>query len=120
MPTGFTDRSKSKSRWDQSWYTVQPNITATAGGGQSGAVPLTAQNCFISVCATAGDSVKLPASQPGMEIAVINQSATLTGPNVFPFGTEQINALGASNPIAVAPSTVMIFYCGIAGQWFTK
>jgi hypothetical protein len=120
MPTGFTDRSKSKSRWDQSWYTVQANITAKAGGGQASAVPLTGQMCFIAVCATAGDSVKLPASQPGMEIVVINQSATLTGPNVFPFSTEQINGLGASNPIAVAPSTVVIFYSGTAGSWFTK
>jgi hypothetical protein len=118
MPTGFTDRSKSKSRWDQSWYTVQANITAKAGGGQSSAVPLTAQNCFVSVVGSAGDSVKLAASQPGMEVTVVNQTATSL--NVFPFGAEQINALGASNPIAVAGSTIVIFYTGISGQWWTK
>lgn len=119
-PVGFVDRSKSKSRWDQVFYTVQANITAHAGGGQPNAVQLTAQNCFIATVATAGDSVRLPQALPGMEIAVINQSATLTGPNCFPFSGDNINAIGANGAIAIAPSTITIFYCGAAGQWWTK
>jgi hypothetical protein len=55
-----------------------------------------------------------------MEITVINQSATATGPNVFPASGESINALAANTAIAVAPQTVLIFFCGIAGQSWTK
>ena len=62
---------------------MQTGITAHAGGGQANAVQLTAMNCFIQNVATAGDSVKLPPAKVGMEITVINQSATATGPNVF-------------------------------------
>jgi hypothetical protein len=89
---------------------VQTGIVAHAGGGQGSAIQLTAMNCFIATVATAGDSVKLPPSKPGMEITVINQSATATGPNVFPATDETINALAANTAIAVPPQTVMIFF----------
>jgi hypothetical protein len=62
----------------------------------------------------------LPASKPGMEITVINQSATATGPNVFPATGENINALAANTAIAVPPQSVLIFFCGVAGAWWTK
>ena len=77
-------------------------------------------NCFIATVATAGDSVKLPPAKVGMEITVINQSATATGPNVFPATGETINALAANTAIAVAPQTVLIFFCGIAGSRWSK
>jgi hypothetical protein len=99
---------------------VQTGIVAHAGGGQGAAVQLTAMNCFIATVATAGDSVKLPPAKVGMEITVINQSATATGPNVFPATGESINALSANTAIAVAPQTVLIFFCGIAGTWWSK
>lgn len=99
---------------------VQTGIVAHAGGGQGSAVQLTAMNCFIATVATAGDSVKLPPAKPGMEITVINQSATATGPNAFPATGETINALAANTAIAIPPQTTMIFFCGIAGAWWTK
>ena len=88
-------------------------IVAHAGGGQANAVQLTAMNYFIATVATAGDSVKLPPAKVGMEIT--NQSATATGPNVFPASGETINALAANTAITVAPQSVLIFFCGIAG-----
>jgi hypothetical protein len=88
-------------------------IVAHAGGGQANAVQLTAMNYFIATVATAGDSVKLPPAKVGMEIT--NQSATATGPNDFPASGETINALAANTAIAVAPQSILIFFCGIAG-----
>ena len=41
----------------------------------------------------------LPSAVPGMEISVINQSATATGPNVFPQSGQTINALSANTAI---------------------
>jgi len=74
----------------QQTLSVQTGIVAHAGGGQGAAVQLTAMKCFIATVATAGDSVKLPTAKVGMEITVINQSATATGPNVFPATGETI------------------------------
>jgi hypothetical protein len=95
-------------------------ITAHAGGGQGSAVPLTSMLNFIQTVTTAGDSLLLPAAVPGLEITVINQSATATGPNVFPQSGQTINALAANTAIAVPPQSVMIFFCGVAGAWWTK
>jgi hypothetical protein len=99
---------------------VQNAITAHSGGGQANAVQLNAMACFIATVAVAGDSVVLPHAQPGMEISVINQSATATGPNVFPATGETINALSANTAIAVGPQSILMFYCGVAGSWWTK
>lgn len=54
---------------------AQDNITARAGGGQALATQLWAQTSKVTIVATAGDSVKLPASAPGLELMVINAGA---------------------------------------------
>ena len=55
-----------------SFQTLSPKdaITAFATGGQAGAVPLTAMVNTVTVCATAGDSVALPASVAGMRYSI--------------------------------------------------
>jgi hypothetical protein len=95
-------------------------LTAHAGGGQGSATPLTGMLNFVSTVVTAGDSLLLPSAVPGMEVTVINQSSTATGPNVFPQSGQTINALAANTAIAVPPQSVMIFFCGISGAWWTK
>src|ERR1700692_3330429 len=67
----------------------QDGITAHAGGTQALAVPLTAHTCRISTVATAGDSVKLPPSAPGLELVIINHGAQAM--QVFGSGTETID-----------------------------
>lgn len=129
MANGFIQRFKGKisaiqiflqSPAGQMFQSVQTGIVAHAGGGQANGVPLTAMACFIATVGSAGDSLLLPAAVPGMELSVINQSSTVTGPNVFPQPGQTINALSANTAIAVAPQTVLMFYCGIAGAWWTK
>jgi hypothetical protein len=99
MATGFVDRGKGKVLVGNVLYSVQANITAHAGGLMASATPLSAQNCFVSVVATAGDSLLLPPAQIGMELAIINQVATAA--NIFSNGTDTINA-GASGGAAIA------------------
>jgi hypothetical protein len=102
-------------------FSAQPNITAHAGGGQGSAVLLTAMNCFLSTVASAGDSVVLPPAQPGMQVTVINQTATSA--NVFPSSGQSINALAVNTAFAVvggASGSVTIFYAVSTSQWFTK
>jgi len=76
------------------------NITATAGGGQANAALLPSVVNIITTCATAGDSVKLPASPAvGDEIYVLNKGAASV--NIFPQTGGVINALAANAAIAV-------------------
>lgn len=90
-------------------------LTAHAGGGQGSATPLPAMINRVTTVASIADSVVLPASQPGLQIMVVNAGANSM--NVFPLGTDQINALGASTAFAVAATKVCEFYCTNSGQW---
>ena len=96
--------------------TALNGITAHAGGGQSSATPLPAMINRVTTVASAGDSVLLPASAPGMELTVVNATAT-NAMNVFPNGTDAINALSASTAFSVAAGKTATFYCTNAGQW---
>ncbi len=91
-------------------------ITAHAGGGQSSATPLPAMINRVTTVATAADSVVLPPSAPGLVIVVVNAAAS-NSMNVFPNGTDAINALAASTAFAVAAGKTCEFYCTNAGQW---
>lgn len=90
-------------------------LTAHAGGGQASALALTAVINRVTTVATA-DSVKLPPSQAGMTITVINAAAA-NSMNVFPASGEAINALGANAAFAVAANKTAYFTCATAGQW---
>lgn len=92
-------------------------ITANAGGGQANAVQLTGLINKITVVATAGDSVLLPASNPGQTIALINAAAASC--NVFPAGSDAINALAASAAFALAAGARCVFVCANPGNWYT-
>jgi hypothetical protein len=91
-------------------------ITAHAGGGQSSATPLNAMINRVTTVASAGDSVVLPAAVPGLELTVVNATAT-NSMNVFPNGTDSINALSASTAFGVAAGKTATFYCTNSGQW---
>lgn len=138
--TGVTQMANSvvlySATTDGVWYTeslaqgfigsfqtvsYQPSLTAHAGGGQGAATPITSMNAFFSVVGTIGDSAVLPNAKPGMEITVINQTATSM--NVFPASGETINGAAANTAVAVvggASGSVTIFYCAVAGAWWTK
>ncbi len=91
-------------------------ITAHAGGGQGSATPLPAMINRVTTVASAGDSVVLPASAPGLMVMVVNATAT-NSMNVFPAGADAINALAASTAFAVAAGKTAEFYCTNSGQW---
>jgi len=129
MANGFMQRFKGKiaaiqiamqSPMGQILQSVQTGLTAHAGGGQANGTALTAMACFIATAATTGDSVTLPASVPGMEISVVVQNVTAATINVFPAGSDTINAGSAGAAVTAAKNAITMFYCGIAGQWWTK
>lgn len=90
-------------------------LTAFAGGGQASALALTAQTNRITTVASVDDSVKLPVSQPGLEVTVVNAGANPM--RVFGAGTDTINGVATATGIRQMPNSVEIFACPVAGVW---
>jgi hypothetical protein len=91
-------------------------ITAFAGGGQASATQLAAEINRVTVVATAGDSVKLPAAVAGRQVTVINADAA-DAMDCFPQTGEIINALAANTALSIAANKTVIFSCAVAGTW---
>lgn len=99
-------------------------LTAHAGGGQASATPCTAQINRFSTVASANDSALLPPAKHGLQITVINDTAT-NSMNLFPCsqvqggasGGDQINALGQNNAFSVAFGKSAIAFCAVDGKW---
>lgn len=90
-------------------------ITAFATGGQASATALASTINSITTCATAGDSVKLPAAVAGKMIQVSNLGAAYA--NVFPQTGELIDALSANAAVSLPVGASLIFTCAVAGSW---
>ena len=93
-------------------------ITA-AGSNQGTATVLTPAMAYNVTTTAASTGVLLPVSVPGAEITLMNNGANTL--NVYPNGTDKINALSAGAAFTVtAAAAPTIFYCFAAGQWYTK
>lgn len=93
-------------------------ITAFAGGGQANATQLAAQTNRVTVVATRGDSVKLQAATPGLEVTVINDGANPVA--VFPATGDLINGQAANISVTQMQQSVDVYACGVAGKWHAE
>lgn len=89
-------------------------ITAFATGGQASAVALVSDVNEIAVCATAGDSVKLPAAAAGQVVHIINNGAAAC--DVFPASGDNIGA-GVDLAVSLAVATGITYACYDATNW---
>jgi hypothetical protein len=94
------------------------NITAHAGGGQGSATALTGELNRVTTLATAGDSVALPASAPGLTIIVENAGANPM--QVYGAGTDTINGVATATGVSQMQGSVVIYTCYTAGAWFAN
>lgn len=92
-------------------------VTALAGGGQTGATPLTGMFSSIAVCATNGDSCILPAAVAGNFMIVATSEVVAGTPQIYPAVGEQIDTMGANVPLTVTSGTVVMFSCDADGNW---
>lgn len=90
-------------------------ITAFAGGGQASAVALTTDLNNVTVCATAGDSVKLPSAAAGLDIFIKNTGAAAL--DIFPATGDSINALAVNLAIRIQPASSVRFIAQDATVW---
>src|SRR5579872_2320680 len=98
----------------------QDNITATASGTQATAFPITTMTSRITTVATAADSVALPASQPGMELMVINHGANA----MQVYGNLQegatIDDVATATGVSQMANSLVIYTCVTAGSWYSE
>jgi len=88
---------------------VNTGVTALAGGANSASTPVMSSGVnVVSVCATAGDSVRLPANIPqGGTVMVVNTSAATL--DIFPNSGATINAGTADSEKGIATLTGATF-----------
>ena len=115
----LTDGDVMQALMDE-MFSAENGITATAGGTKAAARPLTCAKNTVSVCATAADSVLLPAPQIGRTILVANRGAASM--QVFGSGSDTINGVATGTGVAQAAGIESAYYCdGISsagvGTW---
>lgn len=97
-------------------YSAQ-TLVAT-GANQAAAAQINSAQVELTTAAAAG--VRLPASYPGAEVTVLNNSGAAQ--NIYPSGTEQIqNAAngyaGASTAVSLVSLQSAIYRCVKQGYW---
>lgn len=119
FPNGFrlVDCTRLNAWLNNPSVSYQNAITAFAGGGQGSAVQLSGAISRVSVCATNGDSVKLPRSSNsvGQSFLVINDGAANLA--VFPYGTATIDGGAASASVTLTAGRRAFFWCIADGVW---
>lgn len=100
-------------------FGAEDTITAFATGGQTSATALSATKTFhrVSVCATAADSVKLPAATVGQAHYLRNDGAAAM--QVFGQATETINGVASATGISHGIGMGVWYVCTTAGAWTT-
>lgn len=99
-------------------------ITATASGTQATATLLPDGCNEVTVCATNGDSVKLPPAVGGMTVFVANQGAATL--QVYGSGIDTINNVATATGVSMTTGKNAVFFCiksansaaATAGEWY--
>lgn len=94
------------------------NLTATPSGTQATSLQLVNQTNRIATVATAGDGVKLPPSQAGLEVMIIN--AATKAITVYGAGTDTIDGVATATGVSQMGQSVVIYICASSGAWFTE
>jgi hypothetical protein len=92
-------------------------LTAHAGGTQAAALQLAATINNVTTVASAGDSVKLPASAGGLAITIMNNGASSM--QVFGAGTDTIDSVATATGVSQGIGVITTYYCTAAGNWLT-
>ncbi len=99
---------------------VENAVTSHAGGTQAAAIALSATAKFhrISVCATAGDSAKLPTAVANDWHYVRNDGAAAC--QLFGSGTDTINGVATATGVSLPAGCGALFVSTVANAWTTS
>lgn len=96
-------------------FAAETGITATASGTQATGFRLTNVVSRITACATAGDSVVLPAAKAGLVRWVTNLGAAAL--DIYPEVGDSINSLAANVAVRISPNSRVSFTTAADGSW---
>ena len=96
----------------------QDSIVAFAGGGQTNATQITTHSNRVTTVATAGDSIKLPPSAPGLELTIVNRGTNAI--QVFGNATDTVNDSLSATGVSQLSNSTAIYFCISAGSWYTE
>lgn len=99
---------------------TQDSITATAGGGQSGAYQLNSQQAVVATVATAGDSIQLPPAVSGAWVALVNHGANAMQVFGKAGTTDIINDQTSTVGVSQTNLSLVFYFCSTAGKWYTE
>jgi hypothetical protein len=97
---------------------VETGITAFATGGQASATQLSSDISIVTTCATAADSVKLPAAASGRIMSVTNSGAAALA--VFPGTGDTIDGLSANASVTIPIAGTQVYRGISASAWKTE
>lgn len=100
--------------WTESYSDA---LTAHASGGQASATQLASMFNTVSTVATAGDSVQLPVSQPGLSVCVNNTSANPMQVFAQNGSSDTINTIAGSTGVSQMAGSQVWYTCTKAGAW---
>jgi hypothetical protein len=100
-----------------SYANTEDTLTAFATGGQTNALALSATKFYhrISVCATAADSVKLPAATAGQAHYIRNDGVAAC--QVFGTTSDTINGVATGTGVSLGAGVGGWFVCTTNAQW---
>lgn len=101
--SGFTEGSVSAA------------LTAHAGGGKAGALPLPSQFNYLGTVATAADSALMPAALAGRTCYVFNGGAAAA--QLFGQGTDTIDGVATATGVPLTNAKRALFVCFVTGAW---
>ncbi len=96
-------------------HAVATGLVAKAGGGQSGATPLTGNINRVITVASAADSCLLPNGTVGKRLTVYNATANST--TIYPQTGQSIGTGSANAGFAVGAGKGCLFECVANGLW---
>jgi hypothetical protein len=95
------------------------SLTAATAGTQAAAVQLLSMFNRIATAA-AGSSAQLPASRPGVSIAVVNAGANPVQVFAQNGSTDTINGVAGSTGVSQMQNSVVWYSCVTAGTWLAQ
>lgn len=98
-------------------FSFSPPLTASSGAVQAGATLCPAVVNTFNTVGGAGYSGVLPQATAGRIVYVINAGANAL--NLFPNGTDAIDALGASNAFSLVNGGILQLTATATGQWYS-
>jgi|GEM_PF-2529485 len=96
----------------------QDNIVAGTTQTQAGATALTAEVNRVTTSATSGNGVRLPASQAGVTIVVINHGNNPI--QVYGNGSDTVSDVAGATGVTQMQGSVALYMCATAGAWYVE